>query len=533
MSEPTIICPNCKSQHKLTESLAAPIIQAIRARYEGKIALKEADFAKREVAIRERQSALATARAGIERQVADVKAELVRRQRELDDAKREMHLTIETKVQESLAVVRQEARQEAEDALNLKLIEKDELIASLKLKLIQKDELIASMQRERQQIAGEEAEKARLLVATDLERKAKEIANLQLVLKERDNKLAEAQNAQAELIRKQRELDDAKREVELTVEKKVQASLVTVRYKAKQEAEDALKLKLIEKDELIASMQRQVEELKRKSEQGSQQLQGEAQEIELEALLRSKFPGDQIEPVAKGEFGGDLLQRVMGPLNQNCGTILWEIKRTKNWSDGWLSKLRDDQRTAKAEIALLVSHAIPKGVAAFDFIEGVWVTEPRYALPVAIALRQSLIEIATVRAASVGQKTKMELVYHYLTGPLFRQRIEAIVEKFSDMQADLAKERKAMTRLWAKRESQIRGVIESTVGMYGDLQGIAGNALQEIDGLDVQLLDSKSNAVNIEAKAEEDAIEIRPLERHTLAPKAGNGGSSFAEEKIQ
>jgi hypothetical protein len=256
-------------------------------------------------------------------------------------------------------------------------------------------------------------------------------------------------------------------------------------------------------------MQRQVDELKRKSEQGSQQLQGEAQEIELEMLLRSKFPGDLIEPVAKGEFGGDILQKLMGPLNQTCGTILWEIKRTKNWSDGWLAKLRDDQRAAKAEIALIVSHAMPKEVEAFDYVEGVWVTERRYALPVSIALRQSLIELQAARAASAGQQTKMELVYQYLTGPLFRQRIQAIVEKFSDMQTDLMKERKTMTRLWAKRESQITRVIESTVGMYGDLQGIAGKALQEIDGLDTQLLDSRSNAAEIEGKAGEDALDIR------------------------
>jgi hypothetical protein len=213
----------------------------------------------------------------------------------------------------------------------------------------------------------------------------------------------------------------------------------------------------------------------------------------------------------------------MGPINQSCGTILWEIKRTKNWSYGWLAKLRDDQRAAKADIALLVSHALPKGLETFDYVEGVWVTEPRYALPVAIALRQSLIEIATARAASAGQHTKMELVYHYLTGPLFRQRIEAIVEKFSDMQADLAKERKAMTKLWAKRESQIRGVIESTVGMYGDLQGIAGKALQEIDGLDVQLLDSNSELAEIGQKAEKDGIEVQ-----ALAPKGINGNADDA-----
>ena len=306
----------------------------------------------------------------------------------------------------------------------------------------------------------------------------------------RDGKLAEAQNAQVDLICKQRELDDAKREMDLTIETKVQEFLFEIREKVKQEVEGALKLKVLEKEEQIASMQRQIEDLRRKAEQGSQQLQGEAQELELEVTLRTKFPRDIIEPVPKGEFGGDVLHRVIGPSGQHCGTILWETKRTKNWSDGWLAKLRDDQRSANAEFALLVSQVLPKGVAAFDLIEGVWVAQSQCAIPVAIALRQSLIDLSTARQVGEGQQSKMELVYQYLTGPRFRRRIEAIVERFSDMQADLDRERKAMTRLWAKREGQIRGVIESTVGMYGDLQGIAGKTLQEIEGLDLQLLDS-------------------------------------------
>ena len=153
-------------------------------------------------------------------------------------------------------------------------------------------------------------------------------------------------------------------------------------------------------------MQRQIEELRRKAEQGSQQLQGEAQELELEASLRARFPRDLIEPVPKGEFGGDVLQRVIGPLDQPCGTILWESKRTKNWSDGWLAKLRDDQRKAKADIALIVSSALPKGVHTFDQIDGVWVTDARCAVPVAIALRQSLIELAAARQAREGQQTQ-------------------------------------------------------------------------------------------------------------------------------
>jgi hypothetical protein len=344
---------------------------------------------------------------------------------------------------------------------------------------------------ERVRIAGEEAAKAKQLAAADLEEKTKALADLREVLHQRDQKLAEAQKAQAELMRKQRELDDARRELDLTIEKRVQESLTAIRVKAKQEAEEGLKLRLSEKEEQIGSMQRQIEELRRKAEQGSQQLQGEVQELQLEAMLRAKFSRDVIEPVPKGEFGGDVVQRVFGPLDQHCGTILWESKRTKNWTDGWLGKLREDQRRVKADVALIVSNALPKGVHSFDHVDGVWVTEPRCAIPVAIALRQSLIEIASARQASQGQQTKMELVYQYLTGPRFRQRLEAIVEKFSEMQSDLDKERKAMIRLWAKREAQIRGVVEAAAGMCGDLQGIAGKAFKEIDGIALPLIDNQ------------------------------------------
>ena len=417
MNEPVIKCPTCGTEIKVTETLAAPLIEATRQQYEMKIAQKESEVAGREALIR--------------RQQTDV-----------------------IKAQESI----------------------DEQIAS-KLKI------------ERDQIISDEAKKARILCAADLEQKDKEITDLQEVLIDRDVKLASAQKAQAELIRKERQLHDAQREMDLTIETRVQESLNSVRSHAKREAEEGLRLRMLEKEELIASMQRQIVELKRSAEQGSQQLQGEVQELELESLLRLKFPTDIIEPVAKGEFGGDVLQRIIGPQSQRCGTILWESKRTKNWSDGWLSKLRDDQRSAKADVALIVSQVLPKRCEAFDLIDGVWVTESRCAIPVAIALRQSLIELAAARQASDGQQTKMAMVYQYLTGQRFRHRVEAIVERFSDMQEDLDRERKTMTRSWAKREEQIRGVIESTAGMYGDLQGIAGRTLQEIDGLNMPLIE--------------------------------------------
>ena len=356
------------------------------------------------------------------------------------------------------------------------------------------DQVATQLQSERARVITEEAKKAKLAIAAELDAKARELLELQDVLKVRDAKLAEAQNAQAELIKKQRELDDAKRELELTVEKRVQDGLSEVRAAAKREAEDGLKLKVAEKDQTITSMQQTIEELKRKAEQGSQQLQGEVQELELENLLRAKFPFDSIEPVAKGEFGGDVLQRVVSQTGQQSGAILWESKRTKNWSDGWLTKLREDQRAAKADVSVLVSQVLPKGIEAFDVVDGVWVTSPRAALPVATVLRHTLLQVSMARQIGDGQQTKTEMVYQYLTGPRFRHRVEAIVEAFSSMQADLDKERKVIMKQWAKREEQIERVMGATVGMYGDLQGIAGKSLQEIEGLSLVALAGPNDA---------------------------------------
>ena len=559
MNEPTITCPSCKTDIKLTESLAAPLVEATRKRFEGLLEHKEKEVAAREAVVRSQQDAVEQTKAGLEQQLAerltaerqrisaeeakkanliaaadiskkvkeladlqevlkdrDIKlakaqqaeAELFKKQRELDDVRREVDLTIEKKVQESLARVREKAKQEAENALRNSVQEKEAQVEAMREQLAKGEEarraqqveleqsrsameteLAERIQAERKRIAAEESNKANLLAATEIGQKAKELADLQEVLKERDVKLAEAQAAQVELIKKQRELDDARRELNLTVEKRIQESLASVREKAKQEAEDTLKFKVVEKEEQIASMQRQIEELRRKAEQGSQQLQGEASELELETMLRAKFPQDVIEPVGKGEFGGDVQQYVMNPNGQRCGSILWESKRTKNWNDGWLAKLRRDQREAKADIAVIVSNALPKGVSTFDLVEEVWVSEHRCALPVAMCLRQSLIETAAARQAGEGQQTKMELVYQYLTGPRFKQRVQAIVEKFTDMNDDLERERKIMTKNWAKREAQIRGVIDTTSGLYGDLQGIAGKALVDIEVLSVPLLE--------------------------------------------
>ncbi len=346
----------------------------------------------------------------------------------------------------------------------------------------------AQLQKERTDIAAAESRKARLALSAEMEQKAKDLADLNAVLKDRDAKLAEAQKAQADAIRKQRELDDAKRELDLSVEKRVQESLASAREQARKDAEEGLRMKMSEKEQTISAMQRQIEDLKRRAEQGSQQLQGEVLELELEAMLKQSFPTDVFTPVAKGEFGGDVVHVVARGEGAVCGTILWESKRTKNWSDGWLVKLRDDQRAAKADLAVIVTQALPKGIETFGHVDGVWVTSTRTFLPLAVALRHTLLELSLARQAGEGQQSKMEMVYHYLTGPRFRQRVTAIIEKFEEMQSDLTKERATMTKLWARREMQIQSVLSATAGMYGDLQGIAGKAIETIDALDVSRL---------------------------------------------
>jgi hypothetical protein len=267
-----------------------------------------------------------------------------------------------------------------------------------------------------------------------------------------------------------------------------------IQQKARQDAEDQLKQKVAEKDQLIGSMQRQIEELRRKSEQGSQQLQGEALEAELHQVLTERFDHDTIARVQKGEFGGDVLHQVVSPSGLVCGSILWESKRTKNWSEGWLPKLRQDQRAAKAEIAVIVSQTLPKGVANFDLVDGVYVVSPQCIVPVATLLRKGLLELAIARQSSEGRESKAAHVYQYLIGPRFRQRVQAIVEAFTSMQDDLCAEKKALQKQWAKREVQLERLMGSTVGMYGDLQGIAGRSLEEIEGLGVLALEGPAAA---------------------------------------
>jgi hypothetical protein len=335
------------------------------------------------------------------------------------------------------------------------------------------DERVATRQS---QLASEAEAKALAAVSVELE-------DLRRQAFEKDRKLAESQQVELELRRHARALEERERTVELEIARRIDHESQKIREEAARVITEEHHLRDAEKDKKLQDAIKANEELSRKLQQGSQQTQGEVLELQLEALIKSAFPWDAVEPVPKGVAGADILQRVVNNAGHACGTIIWETKRTKTWSDAWIQKLKDDQRFVKAEVAILLTEALPKDCTHFAQIGGVWVTNPQCAIGLAIALRSQLVELEMTRLAAVGKNEKMEVLYRYLSGLEFRQRVEAIVEAFVEMQEDLQEERRISERRWSKREKQIQRVISNTSGMYGDLQGLIGTALRTIPAL--------------------------------------------------
>jgi hypothetical protein len=225
--------------------------------------------------------------------------------------------------------------------------------------------------------------------------------------------------------------------------------------------------------------------MKRKAEQGSMETQGEVLEQDFEAQLKAIFVHDDIQPVPKGIRGADLVHSVRTPMGADCGVLLWETKNTKAWSQAWIPKLKDDMIEIRASIAILVSVVLPAGIKRFGEMDGVWVSDPLCAIPLAMALRAQLVAVSRERGASSGKSEKMEALYQYLAGVEFKQKIEGIVEAFTSMQDQLNKERRAMERHWKQREKEIERVIKNTVGLYGDMQGIIGGQIPAIPALEL------------------------------------------------
>lgn len=248
------------------------------------------------------------------------------------------------------------------------------------------------------------------------------------------------------------------------------------------------KLKNLEQDKLIRELRKQIDNLKHKAETGSQELQGEVLELDLEERLRANFYSDKLKPVPKGVSGADILQEVYDHRDRYCGAIIWETKRWKKWRDVWIEKLKHDQRTANADVAVLLTKTLPPNCERFRQVNDVWVTNYACAIDLAIVLRNSLVEMATAKRATAGKHSKMADLHDYLISANFRSRVEAIVETFVSMKDDLDQEKRAYEKIWKKRERQIAKIISNISCIAGDLEGVADSSMLQIKSLELPTL---------------------------------------------
>jgi hypothetical protein len=293
-----------------------------------------------------------------------------------------------------------------------------------------------------------------------------------------------AQQAELALRQQAATLEARARDLDLELARRLDAQKTEWEARLRSQLGEEQALKVREKEKQIDDMKRVIDDLQRKSRQGSQEMQGEVLELDIQAALERQFPHDRIAPVPRGMTGADLIQTVMDAGFNPCGDLIWEVKNTKHWQAAWIDKLKADQREAGAALAVLASVVLPEGVRGFARIQDVWVSDLAHYPMLAVALRDQLQQLAYVRAAGVGKHDKMERLYQYLAGSEFRHKVETIVEAFTAMRVQLDKERRAMTRHWAEREKQIERVVTSTTGMYGALQGIIGQSLPAIAALE-------------------------------------------------
>jgi len=338
-----------------------------------------------------------------------------------------------------------------------------------------------SLDKQRRTLEAELAATAKRRAEADYEVRRR---SLEESIAAKESQLARSRAEELALRRQMRELEEAKKGQELEYQRKLDAERRKIEERAGAAALEELARREAQWKAQLASAQREATDLKRKLDQGSQQLQGEALELSLESLLKSAFPLDEILPVPKGINGADLVQHVRSASGLRCGAILWEAKQTKAWQQGWLPKLKHQQQEMGAEAAILVTAAMPKEAREPFLRESdVWIARFDAARPLAEALRACMIEMQRLRQANLGRSEKAELLYAYLCGPQFTRRMKAAVEGFAVMRADLEAEKAAMTRIWKKREAQLSRMSDGLLGVVGDLQGIGQETLPQLEGI--------------------------------------------------
>lgn len=361
---------------------------------------------------------------------------------------------------------RVKANTQAEFSAKLETLEKEASEKSQKIKELEKQSL-ALAQKEKELKEKEER--------SDLEMKKRLLEEEGKIRKEADQ-MARAK-AEVEFQGKESDLKRQQESMELVIKKTAMEQVEKVREEER--------LKHAELQKKLDAQTRMAEEMQRKAEQGSMQLQGEVQELAIEEYLINTFPKDEVEEISKGVRGGDCVHVVKDNFGNECGRILYESKRTKTFSKEWIVKLKDDMRLKQAEIGVIVTEAMPGELTRFGQIDGIWICTFAEFKSVALLMRHTMNRIGEVIAAQDNKGDKMKLLYDYLTGNEFHQRIDAIREAFEQMNSDLQKERSQALSNFAKREKQIFKVMENTVALYGDVRGIAGGAVQSIKSLEM------------------------------------------------
>ncbi len=343
---------------------------------------------------------------------------------------------------------------------------------------------------EKKQFEQEEKKKMWAIALTEAQKRAEEANTAKLQALQEDNErkqkqILESQQKELELLRREAELKNKQDELRIQLEKEMLTKRQEIEEIARKKEEERFELIKKEYEKRLDDQVKLVDEMKRKAEQGSMQMQGEVQELALEDLLQSAFPYDEIQEVSKGIRGADVIQVVRNDLGQECGKIIYESKRTQNFGGDWIDKLKDDQRSVGADIAVLVTQTMPKDMERFGEKEGVWVCNFMEMKALVFALRKILIQVQNAKSSQENRADKMAMMYGYLTSTQFRQQIEAIVDGFKTLKEDLDKEKRLFQKTWKEREMTIEKVLGSTIDLYGSVRGIAGKAIERIQYLEL------------------------------------------------
>jgi hypothetical protein len=338
-------------------------------------------------------------------------------------------------------------------------------------------ELLSTLAKERLKLKSEAEQTAKESVSVELKDLEQQVA-------EKNKQLEKSKSEELELRKKQRELEDKTRDLNLEIERTLDAERNKIREEAEIKVEEEHRFKEMETEKQLDGMRRQIEDLKRKAELTSQQAQGEVQEIALEETLRSIYLFDLIEEVGKGVRGADVIQTVRNKYGADCGNILYERKRTKHFGNDWIEKLKADALNAKADISIIVTESMPEGIDKIGKIDGVWICRFEDVRGLSLVLRESLILLQSVIISQSNKGEKMQMLYDFLTGNEFKMQLESIVDGFKGLQDSYQDEKLKMQKIWKEREKQLEKVLLNTVHFYGSIKGIAGNSIPQINLLD-------------------------------------------------